>query len=408
MSETLGPFKTLSRLSRNIFALGWVSFFTDMASEMLYPIFPLFVTGVLGASPAIFGVIDGTAEGAGNLLRWIFGAISDRFRRRKPFVIAGYSVSAISKPLMGLAAYALGWPLFFVGRVSDRVGKSIRTSARDALITDSSTSDVRGLAFGLHRAMDTLGAVVGPLVALAIILLKPGFPLAWLFFIALFPSLISVLLCAVVVKDIPHQANPDASPPPIIQKYPSRLWHLIGAATLFSLGNSSDAFLILRSKELGLTFAAVILVYTIYNVIYSVAAIPFGSLSDFVGRKFVIAGGWLIYSGIYLGFAMAHTSLAPWILLPIYGLYQALTDGVSKALVSDLAAKDQRAGAIGLFSTVSGLGQLAASVIAGLLWSTRIDGFHAPFLFGAICAVAAVPAILSLRNTMHPPVQDSV
>jgi MFS family permease len=382
-------------LSRNVFALGWVSFLTDIASEMLYPIIPLFVTGVLGSSPALLGLIEGIAEGGSSLIRWFAGAVSDRFRRRKPFVVAGYTLSAISKPVMGLAAYWLGWPVFLVGRVSDRIGKSIRTSARDALISDSTDSDHRGLAFGVHRAMDTLGAVIGPLVALAIITFKPGFSLAWLFFIALVPGLSSSLLCILLVRDIPHAAHADAKPPPILQHYPRPFWHVIAAAALFSLGNSSDSFLILRSRELGLTFGHVILAFTLYNIVYSLAAIPLGRLSDLIGRKPVVAAGWLVYAGVYFGFSIARTSLAPWVLLTSYGLYQALTEGVTKALVSDVVSKDQRAGAIGLFYTVAGIGQLAASLIAGTIWSKTIGGLHAPFLFGAICALAAVPLILS-------------
>src|SRR3954447_26421725 len=198
------PPRGLRALSRNVFILGWVSLLTDMASEMLYPELPLFITGTLGASPAVLGLIDGVAEGASSVLRWVAGAFSDRFRKRKPFVVAGYSVSAISKPLMGLAAYAGGWPLLFVGRLSDRVGKSIRTGARDALIADSTEPTQRGLAFGVHRAMDTTGAILGPLVALLIITIKPNFPLAWLFFVAVGPGLASAALAQLAVKDIPH------------------------------------------------------------------------------------------------------------------------------------------------------------------------------------------------------------
>jgi MFS family permease len=392
------PAKGLRGLSRNVIVLGWVSLLTDMASEMLYPVLPLFITGTLGASPAILGLIDGVAEGGSSVLRWVAGAFSDRFRKRKPFVVAGYSISAISKPLMGLAAYAIGWPLLFAGRLLDRTGKSIRTGARDALIADSTNPAQRGLAFGLHRAMDTTGAVLGPLVALAIITFRPNVPLAWLFFVALGPGAASAALAAIAVKDIPHAPRADSKPPPIFQSYPRPLWHLIAAMALFALGNSSDAFLILRSKELGLTFAQVILAFAGYNVIYALAATPLGGLSDRIGRKPVVAAGWLTYALVYLGFATTHSSLAPWILLAIYGLYQAMTEGVTKALVSDVVNKDQRAGAIGLFYTVAGLGQFLASVIAGALWSSRWMRFHAPFVVGALAAALAVPVVLTVRS----------
>ena len=386
-------------ITRNVVVLGLVSFFTDVASEMLYPVIPLFLVGTLGASPALLGIIDGIAEGGSSVLRWLAGAISDRFRRRKPFVTVGYTVSALSKPVMGLAAIACGWPLFLVGRSTDRLGKSIRTSARDALIADSTEPQYRGVAFGLHRAMDTCGAVLGPLLALLIVVTKPNVPLQWLFFIALVPGLLSALLSALAVRDIPHEAHPGTKPPPILQRFPKPLWHLIAAATLFSLGNSSDSFLILRSKELGLSFPQVILAFAIYNVVFAVGAMPLGKLSDRVGRKPVVIAGWLIYAMVYFLFSMAKSSAAPWALLGVYGLYQSLTDGVSKALIADVVSGAQRAGAIGLFYTVTGLGQLVASVAAGALWHVRL--FHGSimvsFMMGSICAALAVPVIANMR-----------
>lgn len=386
------------RISRNVIALGWVSFFTDVASEMLYPVIPLFLVGTLGASPALLGMIDGIAEGGSSVLRWLAGAMSDRFRRRKPFVVVGYTISALSKPLMGLAASAGGWPLFLLGRSADRLGKSVRTSARDALIADSTEPQYRGLAFGLHRAMDTCGAVLGPLVALLIVVVRPGVPLQGLFFVALVPGLLSSLLAFLAVRDIPHAAHPDAKPPPIFQRFPKPLWHLIAAATLFSFGNSSDSFLILRSKELGLSFPQVVVAFALYNVVYALGAMPMGKLSDRIGRKPVVVAGWLVYAAVYLGFAAATSSAAPWVLLGVYGLYQALTEGVTKALIADVVPEAQRAGAIGLFYTATGVGQLAASLAAGALWHVRLyDGsIMASFLIGAICAMAAVPLVASV------------
>lgn len=366
---------------------------------MLYPVIPLFLVGTLGASPALLGVIDGIAEGGSSVLRWFAGAMSDRFRRRKPFITVGYTISALSKPVMGLAAVAGGWPLFLLGRSADRLGKSIRTSARDALIADSTEPKYRGVAFGLHRAMDTCGAVLGPLVALLIVVLRPGTPLQWLFFAALVPGLLSSLLAFLAVRDIPHEADPTAKPPPILQRFPKPLWHLIAAATLFSLGNSSDSFLILRSRELGLSFPQVILAFAVYNVVYALGAMPLGKLSDRIGRKPVVVAGWVVYAAVYLGFSVAKSSAAPWILLGVYGLYQALTEGVTKALIADVVPKEQRAGAIGLFYTATGVGQLVASVAAGALWPVRL--FHGSmmvsFLIGAICAAAAVPLVARVR-----------
>lgn len=397
----------LRRLSRNVFVLGWVSLLTDLASEMLYPILPLFVVGSLGASPAILGLIDGVAEGGGSILRWLAGAFSDRYRRRKPFIVAGYSISAASKPLMGLAALAVGWPLYFAGKCLDRLGKSVRTSARDALIADSTDANVRGLAFGVHRAMDTAGAVLGPLCVLITLLLKPDFPLHWLFFIALAPGACSALLAALAVRDVAHEARAQAKPPfrsepqsrrqAILQRFPARLWHLIAAAAIFALGSSSDAFLLLRCNELGLSFAQVVLAYVLFNVVYTLSAAPLGGLSDRFGRKPVIAAGWIIYALVYLGFALTHSSRAPWILMSIYGLYWALTEGVTKAFVADVVRAHQRAGAIGLFYTASGVMQFLASLLAGILWNERwFDTLLAPFALGAICAALAIPIILTV------------
>jgi MFS family permease len=389
----------LRGITRNVVVLGWVSLLTDMASEMLYPVMPLFLVGTLRASPALLGLIDGVAEGGSSVLRWLAGALSDRFRRRKPFVVAGYSISALSKPVMGLAATVGGWPLFLLGRCTDRLGKSIRTSSRDALIADSTEPAYRGTAFGLHRAMDTTGAILGPLVALVIVLVRPDVPLQWLFFVALLPGVLSSLLAQLAIREIRHEAHAGAKPPAIFLRYPKALWQLVGAAAIFSLGNSSDAFLILRSNELGLSFAQVILAFAVYNAVYALGAIPLGRLSDRVGRKPMVVTGWLVYAGVYLGFSVARSGWAPWGLLGAYGLYQALSEGVTKALIADVVPREQRAGAIGLFYTVSGIGQLFASVLAGWLWKVRIlqGRMMVAFLIGAVFAAVAAPLVATVR-----------
>jgi MFS family permease len=396
----------LRGITRNVVVLGLVSFFTDVATEMLYPIIPLFVVGPLGASPALLGLIEGAAEGISSGLRWVGGLLSDRTGRRKPFVVAGYGLSAVSKPVMGLAAFALGWPLFLIGRCSDRLGKSIRTAARDALIADSTDPAHRGVAFGLHRALDTGGAVVGPLFALLVIVVWSNTPLATLFFIALVPGAISVLLAGTGVRDTTRAREPRAGGAPALRhQLPRPFWHLLAAFAVFSLGNSSDSFLILRSKEVGLGFQQVILVYALFNVVYAIAATPLGRLSDRIGRKPVIIAGWLAYALVYAGFGSVDSPLAPWILLSIYGLYQALTEGIMKALVSDIVPEQLRAGAIGLVATVGGLGQLAGSITAGALWHVRVlNLIMLPLAIGAACALAAVFIIagVRLRQSPHP------
>ena len=395
----------LRGITRNVVALGWVSFLTDLASEMLYPVMPLFLVNTLGSSPALLGLIDGLAEGISTSLRWIGGVWSDRSGRRKPFIFWGYTVSAFSKPVMGMAAFALGWPLFLLGRCSDRLGKSVRTAARDALIADSTEPDYRGTAFGLHRAMDTCGAVLGPLAALALLVLFPGISLAWLFFAALAPGALSATLAAMAVREIPRPAQPGAKPPRLLQSFPRAYWHVLFGFGLFSLGNSSDAFLILRSSEVGLSFNRTILAFALYNTVYAVAAMPLGRLSDRTGRKSTIMAGFATYAAVYAGFAWFQSPHAPWFLFAAYGLYQAFTEGVSKALITDVVPGHQRAGAIGLFATITGLGQLVASVSAGLLWNFRLlDGHVMPaFALGAVCALAAIPVLATVPR--HRPDQ---
>jgi MFS family permease len=404
--EIEGMFRRLSDrgVGKNVIVLGWVSFFTDLASEMLYPLMPLFLVHTLGAPPSVLGLVDGLAEGISSGLRWISGALSDRFRRRKPFVFAGYTISALSKPIMGLAEYALGWPMFLIGRCSDRLGKSIRTSARDALIADSTAAESRGLAFGLHRAMDTCGAIAGPLVALVLLRHYPQQVPAWIFFAAVVPGLISSLLVVLFVRDLPHEPG-KGEIPSIWQSFPKMFWLLILANAIFSLGNSSDSFLILRSSDVGLSTHQVILAFMLYNVVYAAMATPLGSLSDRIGRRPVVVAGWIVYAAVYLGFAMIAHTLGPWILFGIYGLYQALTEGVTKAMVSDVVASHQRAGAIGLFYTVSGFGQLLASLIAGWTWNFKLlEGrLMFPFVFGAACAVLGAVALAAFRAPVPSP-----
>lgn len=404
----------LRGISRNVVALGWVSFFTDLASEALYPVMPLFLVGTLGASPAILGLVDGLAEGISSGLRWLGGALSDRFARRKPFVFLGYGISALSKPVMGLAQLAVGWPMFLLGRTADRFGKSLRTAARDALIADSTEAQFRGKAFGLHRAMDTCGAILGPLMTLIIVAALAGIgptlharwngtgtgaiaklPLGWLFLFAVVPGLISAALVLISVREIRPTGKAEGAPgppgrPAIFQSFPRPFWQLITANAVFSLANSSDSFLLLRSGELGLGFASVVLIYALYNAIYAAAATPLGNLSDRIGRRPILACGWMVYAIVYGGFALWHSPAAPWVLLGIYGLYQALSEGVSKAMVSDLVPSAQRAGAIGLFYTVSGVGQLLASLLAGAIWSVRPGGVVTALGVGAVFALLGV------------------
>jgi MFS family permease len=379
--------------------LGWVSLLNDMASEMLYPVIPVFITRTLGASPEVLGFIEGIAEGGGSILRWLTGAISDRFRRRKAFVVIGYFLSALAKPVIGAAKFFGGWPMILAGRVGDRVGKAIRTSPRDALIADSTDSAHRGLAFGFHRMMDSIGAIAGPLILLAILTVRPTFPKEWIFFLAVVPGLASVAVAQFFVRDQPHEPASGKAPPRLWQSYSPSFWFFILATAVFALGNSADSFLLLRSTDLGLGFRGVILAYVLFSAVFAATATQLGRLSDRIGRKPVIIAGWVVFAGVYLGFSAEGSSAQVWIWFAIYGLYQSLTDGVTKALITDVVEPDQRGGAIGIFYTITGVCQIAANLITGRLWNVWLLNHHlqAGLLTGAIAAIVAIPFLAMVR-----------
>ena len=381
MVELKKVMKNKSGISKNVFVLGLVSFFNDVASEMIYPIVPIFLTSVLGAPVAIVGLIEGIAESTASVLKVVSGWLSDKWRKRKPFVVAGYAFSAISKILLSLA---YSWPFVLFARFVDRFGKGTRTSARDALITESSENKVRGRAFGFHRTLDTLGAVVGPLIALlAIHFLDNNFRL--IFFLAFIPAFIGILLLLFFVKEKKKEANSlNTFHFNWRELNPSfKIFLLI--SLIFALGNSSDAFLILRAQNLGLSLILVVLAYVFFNFTYAIFSMPAGIISDKIGPKKVLLAGFLLFSAVYLFFGLAHSSLLLWLLFPIYGIYMALTEGVGKAYISNLVPQEKVGTAFGVYQTTIGLCTFFASLIAGLLW-TYID-VSTPFIFGSIMAL---------------------
>ena len=381
MVELKKVMKNKSGISKNVFVLGLVSFFNDVASEMIYPIVPIFLTSVLGAPVAIVGLIEGIAESTASVLKVVSGWLSDKWQKRKPFVVAGYSFSAISKILLSLA---YSWPFVLFARFVDRFGKGTRTSARDALITESSENKVRGRAFGFHRTLDTLGAVVGPLIALlAIHFLDNNFRL--IFFLAFIPAFIGILLLLFFVKEKKKEANSlNTFHFNWRELNPSfKIFLLI--SLIFALGNSSDAFLILRAQNLGLSLILVVLAYVFFNFTYAIFSMPAGIISDKIGPKKVLLAGFLLFSAVYLFFGLAHSSLLLWLLFPIYGIYMALTEGVGKAYISNLVPQEKVGTAFGVYQTTIGLCTFFASLIAGLLW-TYID-VSTPFIFGSIMAL---------------------
>ena len=381
MVELKKVMKNKSGISKNVFVLGLVSFFNDVASEIIYPIVPIFLTSVLGAPVAIVGLIEGIAESTASVLKVVSGWLSDKWRKRKPFVVAGYAFSAISKILLSLA---YSWPFVLFARFVDRFGKGTRTSARDALITESSENKVRGRAFGFHRTLDTLGAVVGPLIALlAIHFLDNNFRL--IFFLAFIPAFIGILLLLFFVKEKKKEANSlNTFHFNWRELNPSfKIFLLI--SLIFALGNSSDAFLILRAQNLGLSLILVVLAYVFFNFTYAIFSMPAGIISDKIGPKKVLLAGFLLFSAVYLFFGLAHSSLLLWLLFPIYGIYMALTEGVGKAYISNLVPQEKVGTTFGVYQTTIGLCTFFASLIAGLLW-TYID-VSTPFIFGSIMAL---------------------
>jgi len=379
-------------ISKNVFVLGLVSFFNDVASEMIYPLVPIFLTSVLAAPVAIVGLIEGVAESTASILKVISGWLSDKWQKRKPFVVLGYSFSAISKILLGLA---YSWPFVLLARFIDRFGKGTRTSARDALITESSEASVRGKSFGFHRALDTLGAVIGPLIALlAIHFLDNKFRL--IFFLAFIPAFIGILLLLFFIKEKEKRAN---SSPAFHFNWrnldPSfKIFLLI--SFIFALGNSSDAFLILRAQNLGLSLILVVLAYVLFNFTYAIFSTPAGIISDKIGPKKVLLTGFLLFSAVYLFFGLARSSLLLWFLFPIYGIYMALTEGVGKAYISNLVPQEKTGTAFGIYQTTIGLTTFFASLIAGLLW-TYID-VRLPFIFGSLMAIISAFLFIILEK----------
>ena len=370
----------------NVIVLGLTSFFTDISSEMVYPLIPFFLTTTLGASPAILGIIEGVAESIASLLKVVSGYISDKFRKRKVLTITGYSSSMFGKLLLFIAT---SWGFVFAGRVVDRLGKGIRTAPRDALITESTPENKRGMAFGLHRAFDTTGAVIGVALAYFFLTRQAG-TYREVFLCALLPAALGVFLLFFArekKKQYADRVNPLSLRWKIL---PRKLQLFLVVAFIFTLGNSSNAFLLLRAQNLNFTPATAILLYLVYNIVYGVVSYPAGKLSDRIGRKHILVVGYAFYGLVYLGFALVSAPEQAWILwglFGLYGLYSGFTDGIEKALISDLAPSEIRATAIGLHATILGIGLFPASFVAGELW--QHIGPSAAFYFGGGMGVLA-------------------
>ena len=376
------------RLGRNVIALGAVSFFTDASSEMIYPLLPLFITTTIGASAVSVGAIEGAADSVSALLKLASGWLSDRTRRRKPLVVAGYALASAVRPLVAFAQSAAH---VLAIRVTDRVGKGIRGAPRDALIADSVEPALRGRAFGFHRAADHLGAVIGPLVAFAL-LSWAGLEMRTVFLLAAIPAAIAVVTLIVAVREVAHTVPaPAAVQLAAPRQLGGRFFAYLLVLLLFTLGNSTDAFLLLRATELGVSVALLPVLWAMLHFVKSVSSTPGGVLSDRRGRKPVIVAGWMVYAVVYLMFGHSSDAWHIWVLFAIYGVYFGLTEGVERALVADLVPTQRRGAAFGWYNLAIGLGALPASIIFGAIY----DRFGAPTAF-TVGAGAALLASIGL------------
>lgn len=395
-------------LSRNVKALGVVSLLADIASEMVYPLLPTFLTVTLGASGTALGAIEGVADATSSLVKLASGWWADRVRSRKPLVVVGYLVSAIARPLIGLAMAP--WHVLAV-RFTDRTGKGVRTSPRDALLADSSDSAQRGRAYGFHRALDNVGAVLGPLVAWLLVELARATERTVFLWSAL-PGFVSIVVLVLFVRDAGRTRAaagspvPPASPAPSPtlptpaapaepgEALPANFWRYIAVVFVFTLGASSDAFLLVRARELGVSLAMIPILYAMLNLVKAVSSTPAGALSDRLGRRPLIISGWALYAAVYVGFAAATSAWQAWMLFAVYGLFFGLTEGTEKALVADLVPAMRRGTAFGWFHFAIGVAALPASLVFGLVWDRA--GAATAFFMGAAIAGIATLGLLAL------------
>jgi MFS family permease len=383
--------RLLQGLSRNVVVLGVVSLLNDAGSEMIYPLLPVFLTTMLGASTELLGLIEGIAESTAGLLKLFSGYFSDRLKKRKGPAVIGYAISSATRPLLALATQ--GWHVLLV-RVGDRVGKGVRTAPRDALIADSTDPSQRGLAFGFHRSMDHAGAVVGPLLAMLVLAFSAD-NYRLVFWLAAIPPLIGVLVLLLAAKEI-RPLQQGAAPSFHLRQFNAPFKKYLFTVLLFTLGNSSDAFLLLRAKQVGMATALIPALWLFHHVVKMVVSIPGSGLSDRIGRRRVILLGWIVYAAVYVGFGFAQQVWHIWLLFAAYSVYYGLTEGTEKAFVADLVKPEQRGTAFGIYNFAVAIGAFPASLIMGILWH-RVNPLTA-FLFGVAMAVLAAVMLLGVKE----------
>jgi MFS family permease len=403
---------------KNIYLLGAVSFFNDFASEMIYPLIPVFINSVLGLGAAFIGIIEGIAETTNSLIKLFSGYFSDKFNKRKAFVIAGYTISNLLRPLIGIVS---SWGGLLFLRFSDRVGKGIRTAPRDALIGDCAPAQRRGFAFGFHRSMDHLGAVAGSLVA-SLILYVFLLDIRKVFLLSIIPGIIAILIIIFGVKEVTRKingqkkgldtnatkgGNSDTIKDGKIEKKSilnfrefktlgGKFSYFLSILVIFALGNSTDAFLLLRASDLGIKTAVIPLIWAVHHISKAIFSTLGGHISDKLGRKTMIICGWVVYFLTYFGFAFADVPYMIWVLFVFYGLFFGFTEGVEKAFVCDMVPKDNLGTAYGFYNLAIGLSALPASLIFGFVW--KVFSFKAAFIMGACIAAVALIMLLFLKT----------
>jgi MFS family permease len=376
-----------ARLDRNVYALAAVSFFTDVSSEMIYPLLPVFLTTVLGVGAGFIGAIEGAAESVAALLKLASGWWSDRVRKRKAFVVAGYTLASVVRPLVAIAQSATQVLLI---RVSDRVGKGLRNSPRDALIADSVEPSMRGRAFGLRSAADNAGALLGPLIAFAL-LRWLGLSLRTVFWLSAIPGALAVFVAVTGVHEVLRKGPSTGKKTSLATGMGARFWGFLAIIFVFTLGNSTDAFLLLRARQLGVPVALAPILWALLNAVKSISNVPGGALSDRIGRRPTLIAGWFVYAAVYFLFARATQAWQAWALFAVYGLFFGLTEGSELALVADVVPADRRGAAYGWYYLAVGIGALPASLMFGALWDRF--GSTVAFLVGASLALIAALAL---------------
>jgi MFS family permease len=385
--------KKILGLERNVFFTGLVSFFMDFSSEMIYPLVPIFLSSVLGVNKSVIGLIEGIAESTASLLKVFSGWLSDKMGKRKILMVAGYGISAFSRPVIALSTL---WGHVLTFRFVDRFGKGIRGAPRDAIIAESTPRSELGRSFGFHRGMDTLGAVAGPAVAFIILSLFTG-NYRLVFWLSMIPGIIAVLVIVFFIREQRSRGSEIKKREAIAHRdfYANLDWRFkafVAIATLFALGNSSDVFLILKATNVGIKEAYIPLLYLSFNLMYALTSVPAGILSDRIGRKRIILSGFILFGFIYMGFAMLSEQKHIWILFLLYGVFMGLTEGIQKAFLATIIPSEFKATAYGIFNTFVGLAMFPASVIGGYLWDKF--GPHATFYYGM--STAFISALIFL------------